>query len=134
MLSAPVSVATLAEIFGFAGVIAGSSWGLLKQRRAILCVQATATACFLLHYACLGAWSGAGMCALTLAQTLASIPARRTRLSAALFWATVPLMAVLSLLTWNGIATAGAAFGMAMATLGSWQTETVKLRGFFMLC
>ena len=37
-------------------------------------------------------------------------------------------------ITWNGMASAGAAFGMAMATLGRWQKDTFKLRWFFVLC
>jgi hypothetical protein len=124
----------LADVFGLAGVIAGSSWGFMKDRRAILGIQALATVMFATHYGLLDAWSGAAMCAVTLVQIAASIPQRRNRATTALFWVTVPMMALLIVLTWNGIASAGAAFGMAMATLGRWQTDVFKLRGFFILC
>jgi hypothetical protein len=124
----------LADVFGLAGVIAGSSWGFMKDRRAILGIQALATVMFATHYGLLDAWSGAAMCAMTMVQIATSIPERRNRATTILFWATVPMMAVLTILTWNGIASAGAAFGMAMATLGRWQTDIFKLRGFFILC
>ena len=123
-----------AEIFGLAGVVAGSSWGFLKDRRAILGLQAFATVMFGIHYGLLGAWSGAAMCAVTLVQAVASLPEQRSRATTILFWSTVPMIAVLTFLTWNGIASAGAAFGMAMATLGRWQKDTFKLRWFFVLC
>jgi hypothetical protein len=123
-----------AEIFGLAGVVAGSSWGFLKDRRAILAIQAFATVMFGIHYGLLGAWSGAAMCVMTLVQATASLPQERTRATTILFWSTVPMIAVLTFLTWNGIASAGAAFGMAMATLGRWQKDTFKLRWFFVLC
>lgn len=124
----------LAETFGITGVIAGSSWGFLKSRRAILAVQAFATVMFGIHYGLLGAWSGSAMCAVTLVQAMASLPERRNRATTILFWSTVPMIALSTVLTWNGLASAGAAFGMAMATLGRWQTDTFKLRGFFILC
>ena len=123
-----------AEIFGLAGVVAGSSWGFLKDRRAILAVQAFATVMFGIHYGLLGAWSGAGMCVMTLVQATASLPQKHSRATTILFWSTVPMIAVLTFLTWNGLASAGAAFGMAMATLGRWQKDTFKLRWFFVLC
>ena len=44
------------------------------------------------------------------------------------------MIALLTVLTWNGLASAGAAFGMTMATLGRWQKDTFKLRWFFVLC
>src|SRR3954470_609637 len=71
--------AMLAEIFGLAGVIAGSSWGFLKDRRAILGIQAFATVMFGIHYGLLGAWSGAAMCVMTLVQAVASLPEKRNR-------------------------------------------------------
>jgi hypothetical protein len=126
--------AMLAEIFGLAGVVAGSSWGFLKDRRAILGLQAFATVMFGIHYGLLGAWSGAAMCAMTLVQAVASLPEQRSRGTTVLFWSTVPMIALLTVLTWNGMASAGAAFGMAMATLGRWQKDTFKLRWFFVLC
>jgi hypothetical protein len=115
----------LAEIFGLAGVVAGSSWGFLKDRRAILGIQAFATVMFGIHYGLLGAWSGAAMCVLTLVQAVASLPEQRNRATTILFWSTVPMIALLTVLTWNG---------MAMATLGRWQKDTFKLRWFFVLC
>ncbi|EWY37570.1 hypothetical protein N825_17240 [Skermanella stibiiresistens SB22] len=124
----------LADIFGITGVIAGSSWGFLKDRRAILAVQAFATVMFGIHYGLLGAWSGAAMCVMTLVQAASSLPRERNKVTTVLFWSTVPMIALLTILTWNGLASAGAAFGMAMATLGRWQTDTFKLRGFFVLC
>ncbi len=124
----------LAEIFGLAGVVAGSSWGFLKDRRAILGLQAFATVMFGIHYGLLGAWSGAAMCAMTLVQAVASLPEKRNRGTTILFWSTVPMITLLTFLTWNGMASAGAAFGMAMATLGRWQKDTFKLRWFFVLC
>ncbi len=124
----------LGDLFGAAGVIAGSSWGLLRNRRAILLVQGLGTAFFALHYLMLGAYSGAAMCGTTLLQNATALPERRTRLLKVLFWLSVPMMVALTALTWNGIASAGAAFGLAMATLGRWQTETARLRVFFVFC
>ena|SRR5688572_7419571 len=65
---------------------------------------------------------------------VASLPEQRSRGTTVLFWSTVPMIALLTVLTWNGMASAGAAFGMAMATLGRWQKDTFKLRWFFVLC
>ena len=124
----------LADLFGIAGVIAGSSWAMFRHRRTILLVQGSATLFFALHYGLIGAVSGATMCAMTLLQTASALPERHTRWTTGLFWATVPMMIVLTALTWNGIASAGAAFGLTMATLGRWQSDTLRLRMFFVLC
>ncbi|WP_207481005.1 YgjV family protein [Arenibaculum pallidiluteum] len=124
----------LGELFGAAGVIAGSSWGLLRNRYAMLMVQGLGTAFFGLHYLVLGAHSGAAMCLTTLMQNATAIPRERTPLLKVLFWLTVPVMAALTALTWNGLASAGAALGLSMATLGRWQTDVVRLRVFFIFC
>lgn len=79
------------------------------------------------HFALIGAFTGAAMCALSFVQ-LTAAGLRRSRLSAAVFRATVPAMAVLAALTWSGAAVAG----LALGTLGRWQQDARRLRWFFL--
>ncbi|HSK41427.1 MAG TPA: YgjV family protein [Arenibaculum sp.] len=124
----------LASLFGLAGVAFGASWGLFRTKRSIITIQTGCTFSFLTHYLLLGASSGAAMNVLNLVQLAVAFSGRRGPVARTLYWSTLPAVAVLTVLTWSGPASLGAAFGMTMATLARWQTDMLRLRLFFVLC
>lgn len=120
-----------AAFLGLGGVASAGAWGLMRDRRAILVGQAAQVACFGGHFALIGAYTGAAMCMLSLVQlTAAALP--RGRGTAVAFWATAPAIAILATLTWHGPASAAAAVGLALGTLGRWQERAVPMRWFFL--
>jgi hypothetical protein len=120
----------LAVVLGLGGVLSAGAWGLLRERRAILAGQAAQVLCFAGHFFLIGAHTGAAMCGLSLVQ-LAAAASPRSHLSTVVFWATAPAMALLTALTWHGSASAAAALGLALGTLGRWQRAPFKLRCYF---
>ena len=124
----------LSSLFGFAGVIFGSSWGFMRSRQQIVAVQALCTLSFTIHFYLLGAYSGSAMNALTLIQVAIALTGSRGLAARWSYWATMPVMGLLTVMTWNGPSSAAAAAGLSMAALGRWQTDIRNLRLFFVAC
>lgn len=119
-----------AHLFGATAVASAATWGLLRHRRAMLAGQMAQAFSFATHFALIGAYTGAAMCALSLAQLTFAL-ADRSRLSVFAFWSTAPAIAALTIMTWHGWASGGAALGLALATAGRWQRDPTRLRWCF---
>lgn len=124
--------ASVAALFGFAGVSFGATWGLFRSKKAIITAQALCSACFITHYALIGAVTGAAMSSLSLTQSLLVGTGWRGRLMTALFWLTIPVMALFTALTWNGVPSLASGLGLTLAACGRWQTNLLRLRLFFL--
>jgi hypothetical protein len=122
---------SLASLFGLVGLTAACTWGLLKERRAIIAGQCVQCVSFGIHFGLIGAYTGSVLCALSLVQ-LVSASALSSRTARAAFWATAPAIALITLATWNGAASAAAAMGLALATAGRWQSDPLRLRWCFL--
>jgi inner membrane protein/uncharacterized protein DUF6455 len=120
----------LANALGAGGVASAIVWGLLRDRRAILIGQGVQAICFGAHFAVIGAYTGAAMCALSLVQ-LGAAASARSRIATLAFWGTAPAIVLLAGWSWHGLASAGAALGLALATVGRWQRDPLALRWYF---
>lgn len=118
---------------GYAGAAAGMAWPLCRGRRAILVAQLISNALFTAHYALLGADTGAALSAMSVAQTAAAIPLGERPGFRWVYLATLPVIAALLALTWNGTPSILASAGTAFNSLGRWQTEMFRMRAVLFL-
>jgi hypothetical protein len=118
----------LAAAFGTAGLLCQLIWPLFRTHRAIMSVQFGIGADYGTQYALLGAWSGAGVACLGAAQSALAFLAgdrpwlRRTG------YVFLPVVAVVCLTTWSGIASLFALAAVTLIMLGRMQQDTLRLR------
>lgn len=124
----------LAEALGTAAFSLGFVWPVVRNRRVLLLVQATASLLWAAHYASLGAgaYTGAVMCLLCVLQALTASQ-KQARWAQVIFWLTIPVMVAFVAATWAGPQSAGAAFGLLVSALGRWETHPIRMRLLFML-
>ncbi|HEY0835750.1 MAG TPA: YgjV family protein [Azospirillum sp.] len=128
-----LSAATLAQIVGFAGTLAGVAWALFRGRVAMLTVQLAASTLFALHFALLGAPTGSLMNVLATVQAAAAIPLGTRPGFRYVYLAVLPLIAAGLAATWHGLPSAFAAAGLAFVSLGRYQTDVRLFRLFMAL-
>ena len=120
------------DTFAALGLVLGFVSGTMLERRAILFTSAACAACFGLHFARLGAMTGAAMCALSIAQSLVSAgfggSARRPAWFVPFFAASAVLVLGLTAMTWAGWPSACAGLGALFALRGRLQTEAHAMR------
>ncbi len=132
---APADVGALALVGAAAGWLAFmlvALWPMASGRRALLGWQGASAGAFAVHYAALGAWTGAAMAGLSVVQVVAAWAESRPWWRGAVYLATIPVVAWLAWDTWAGWASACAAAGLLLATLGRWQMSTARLRLLFL--
>jgi len=118
----------LAVAFGAAGLFCQLIWPLFRARRAIITAQFGVGADYSLHYALLGAWSGAGVAGLGATQSaLAFFAGDRPWLRNA-GYVFLPVVGVIGYLTWSGIESAFALTAVTLIMLGRLQSDTLRLR------
>lgn len=124
----------VAEALGTAAFSLGFVWPVIRNRRLLLLVQATASLLWAAHYAALGAgaYTGAVMCLLCVVQALTASH-KQARWAQVGFWLTIPVMIAFVAATWAGPQSAGAAFGLLVSALGRWETHPIRMRLLFML-
>ncbi|MBP2291058.1 YgjV family protein [Azospirillum rugosum] len=119
---------TAADLFGGVGLALVAAWPWLTGRRALLAGQGASALAFALHYASLGAATGAAMSGLSVAQVAVAWADTRPRWRGALYAATAPALAVLVGWTWAGPESACAAAGLAFAMAARWARTAHGLR------
>jgi len=133
-----VTVLSGLDIFGVLGAILGSSSGLFRNRRNILLCGALGSTCFALHFAGIGAYTGATMCAVSMTQSLAAsrIPdgGGRPKWLLPFCGATTAVVLGSTFVTWQGAASLFAASGSLLATLGRLQPTPQRMRLAFLAC
>ncbi|WP_148219313.1 YgjV family protein [Azospirillum sp. B510] len=120
---------SVAQLFGFCGTLGGMLWPFFRSRTGMLLVQLVPCLCFALHFAMVGAPTGAalnGLAALQVAAALAlgSRPGFRI-----VYLAILPVIALAMALTWTGVPSAFAAAGTALISIARYQTEVTRFRG-----
>jgi Bacterial inner membrane protein len=121
-----------ATAFGAAGLACQLAWPLFRTQRKILAVQFGIGADYSLHYALLGASSGAGVAAMGAAQTALKLLAGDRPW---LRWAGLvflPIVAAVCWATWSGPASACALAAVTLIMVGRMQDDTVRLRMFML--
>ncbi len=117
-----------AAIWGILGMLCLVTWPLFRSRRTMLLVQLGIGVGFGVHYALLGAWTGALMNALSAIQVLAAIPIERRPKYRWIYYAIIPAIALASAYTWNGSPSVFAALAMLCLTIGRMQSNVLRLR------
>ena len=123
-----LSLVSIPSLLGFCGVALNFLWPLLKDRRAMLLVQAVSGSCFMAHYALIGAQTGSLMNALAALQALAAIPLGLRPGFRMAYLLTLPLIATALLLSWQGWPSIFAALAMAGLSLGRYQVNVLVFR------
>jgi Bacterial inner membrane protein len=121
-----------ATAFGAAGLACQLAWPLFRTQRKILAVQFGIGADYSLHYALLGASSGAGVAALGAAQTALKLVAGDRPWLRWVGLAFLPVVAAVCWVTWNGPASVCAFAAVTLIMVGRMQDDTLRLRLFML--
>lgn len=122
----------LATLFGAAGLLCQLIWPVFRTHRAIMTVQFGIGADYSIHYALLGAWSGAGVAGLGAMQSaLAFFYGDRPwfRRVGLVF---LPIVALTCYATWCELPTVFAFAAVTLIIVGRLQKETLRLRIFLL--
>ncbi len=118
--------------FGAAGLACQLAWPVFASRRSMLCVQIGIGANYGAQYALLGAWTGAGICALGATQTFVALLAgarsgvRRVAAGFAL------LVIAACLATWSGPASLCAMAACLLVMTARLHRDTIRLRSYML--
>jgi hypothetical protein len=113
---------------GLLAMVCFVAWPLFQGRSMMLIAYIGNNLCFALHYALLGHWTAVAMNGLMSAQTVVAIMlVRQPRLRWA-YYALMPVLAVASAVTWQGVPSFLAAAATTLSTIGRMQTNDVILR------
>jgi hypothetical protein len=117
-----------AAVFGFAGLLCQVIWPIFRARSAIMTAQFGIGADYGVQYALMGAWSGAGVCALGATQTaLALFAGDKTWVR----WfgpAAVPVVGAICIATWSGPESLCALIAVSLIMIGRAQSDALRLR------
>ena len=123
---------TIALLLGLAGALTNILWPLLRGRTAMLVAQVAVSALFGGHYFFMGARTGAWMNAIALVQAVLAIPLGERPGFRIAYLATLPVIATVLWLSWAGPASAFAALGFALVSLGRYQLDVIRFRIFLL--
>jgi hypothetical protein len=113
---------------GLVAMVCFVAWPLFQSRWMMLTAYIGNNLCFALHYALLGHWTAVAMNGLMSVQTVVAIMlVRQPRLRWAYF-ALMPVLALASVVTWQGGPSFLAAAATTLSTIGRMQTNDVILR------
>jgi hypothetical protein len=118
----------LAAAFGTAGLFCQLIWPVFRARRAIMTAQFGIGADYSLHYALLGAWSGAGVAGLGATQSALAFFAGDRPWLRHVGYVFLPVVGVIGYLTWSGIESAFALAAVTLIMVGRMQGDTLRLR------
>ncbi|MCM2477312.1 YgjV family protein [Rhizobium sp. CG5] len=127
MIALPVDnlLASLAALFGAVCLV---TWPFFRTRRAMLLVQIGVTAGFGIHYALFGAETAAIANLLSGLQLLAFLPGEKVVWLKRLGHLLIPVMLLMSALTWSGLPSLCAVSGTILLAIGRMQADEEKLR------
>lgn len=122
----------LAALFGGLGLTCQLIWPLFSSRRMILTVQLGIGANYGVQYALLEAWSGAGIAFLGATQTAVALSAGDRPFFQKLGLIFLPVVGLISGLTWDGYASLFAMTACTLVMIGRLQADTLLLRVFLL--
>jgi hypothetical protein len=113
---------------GLVAMVCFIAWPLFQARWMMLIAYIGNNLCFALHYALLGHWTAVAMNGLMSVQTVVAIMlVRQPRLRFA-YYGLMPVLALASAVTWQGVPSFLAAAATTLSTIGRMQTNDVILR------
>ncbi len=117
-----------AAVAGLTAMVCLATWPLFRARRMMLIVYIGNNLGFALHYALLGHWTAVAMNGLMSVQTVVAIMlVRQPRLRWA-YYALMPVLALASAVTWQGLPSFLSAAATTLSTIGRMQTNDTVLR------
>lgn len=117
-----------AAVAGVIAMVCFATWPLFQARWTMLMAYIGNNLGFAVHYALLGHWTAVAMNGLMSVQTVVAIMlVRRPRLRWA-YYALMPVLALASLITWQGLPSFLAAAATTLSTVGRMQTNDMVLR------
>ncbi len=129
----PLDRDTLALALGLFGAFMNVVWPLFPRRTAMLAAQMGVSVSFAAHYGLTGASTGAVMNVLALAQAGLAIPLAGRPGFRIAYLLTLPVIAAVLWTTWSGAASACAAVGFALISVGRYQLRAVPFRALLLL-
>lgn len=122
-----------ADIAGLIGLVLLTVWPLLRERRAMLLAQTAGAMAFIAHYLLIGALTGAAMVSISVVQALAALSEERPHWRRLVYLSTIPALAAMTAVTWQGLPSLFAALGLALTTAARWQRSVAALRVLFLV-
>ncbi len=117
---------------GLVAMVCLAVWPLFRTRPVMLSVYVGNNLAFVLHYALLDHWTAVAMNGLMAVQTIAAIGLVRYPGLRWAYYAMMPLLALASLVTWQGLASFLSAAATTFSTVGRLQTNETALRLFLL--
>lgn len=131
-MTTPIASPEISHAAGLIAFVLVAAWPLLRGRVPLLIGQAVAAAAFAAHYLLIGAVTGGLLSLVSVIQCLSAVPPPGPWIRP-IYAATVPSLAILTLLSWSGWPSACAALGLTLATAARWQRNPAALRTLFLL-
>jgi Bacterial inner membrane protein len=125
---------SLASIIGYLGVATNTVWPFFRTRAVMLSLQALGAFLFAVHFGLLGANTAMLLMVAAGLQALVAIPLEDRPGFRRIYLATLPVIAVLMMLSWQGLASLFAALGMATISLGRYQVNLIHFRILLVGC
>jgi hypothetical protein len=123
-----ISSPSLAAIFGFAGVAANVTWPLMRRRSGLLAWQAMACSLMFLHFALLGAQTGALIMLVAGLQALLAIPLGKSPKFKRIYVASLVFTRIVCYLTWQGPQSVFSSLALAIVCVANFQLNQVHQR------
>jgi hypothetical protein len=127
-----ISSPSLAAIFGFAGVAANVTWPLMHRRSGLLAWQAIACSLMFLHFALLGAQTGALIMLVAGLQALLAIPLEKSPKFKRIYIASLVLTPIVCYLTWQGPQSVFSSLALAIVCVANFQLNQVPQRALLL--
>jgi Bacterial inner membrane protein len=127
LLSAVVENPT-ATVAGLIGMVCLAAWPLFRARSTMLGTYIGNNLGFVAHYALLGQWTAVAMNGLMVVQTVVAIWLVRWPGLRWAYFALMPALAGVSLVTWQGLPSLLAAAATTLSTIGRMQRNDIVLR------
>ncbi|MBL8672075.1 MAG: YgjV family protein [Alphaproteobacteria bacterium] len=117
-----------ASALGAIGLVCGVLWPVFRSRSRMLWLHVAGAVCWTLHYAFMGAMSGAASNAVMLLQAAAAIPLGLHPRFRLVYLASLPILVAVVAWTWAGWPSAFAAIGAGLVSLGRYQLDVLRFR------
>lgn len=118
---------------GAAAVVSGCLWPLCGQRKTMLLFQSTGSVAFALHFFLLGSVTGGVMSSLAVIRICAAALLQRRSMMLVCIM-TIPIIAWITVITWEGLSSAFAASAAILAVIAWLQRTPVHTRIVFLCC
>jgi hypothetical protein len=123
-----IDQATLATIFGYAGVAANLCWPLMRQRTYLLAGQVIACMLMLIHFVLLGANTGAAIMGVAGVQASLAIPLGFSPKFKYIYLLSLLLTPVVCFFTWQGYQSIFSSLALAIVCVANFQLNQVHQR------